>query len=535
MRAVTLILASFACASSVYCQAMDHPPSPGRIPGSHVQTNDQHQVTQGGQPEQYSRVRLQHQYELDKTYHMLLEHLRSASLASSVQEFVLDAPLREMGCCMSSSCDEEKDQAAVLKNDSDEELLLQAIKSLSLDQKFEDQVTEALLWKKQQLSANNDGARPGSPRYDPQRESKYAQYVSPLLLTIFPNLQSVKITQTSELLDQFLLKANYGLLPTPQLQKLRDVRYVLNEKVDMYDDRFYTRFDILGALKLFHHFPLFESFSVSGIVEEENGITFLPAHISNLKRITITHSDISSNHLSCMIRLSRALEDFTFSNGGRGSWDSSSSVVYPRTLGKALLSQKSSLRRLDLDIDELIYTSGSGGCDEDEENGTGDYEDDQQDLEEILSWQRDEYLDMDIAASGGSLVTQDLPNTRCYGHTIGSLSDFEALTHLAIGINLLLGQRSKAPFRLVDALPVSLETLIIRGYKAGRNPEHTAQINELMEKRADKLPNLREVQGIANEITAVSSHYSYIMSDDGEFENTWVEQEEEDGWLEVQN
>lgn len=539
MRAVALILTAVAGALSVCWLVMNPSLSLGRIAGTLIKMYGRHGVKVGRQPEQYSRVRLKHLDELDKTYHMLIEHLRSASPASSVQEFVLDVPLQERGCCFSSSCEEERDQVAVVKNDSDENLLLQAVKALSLEQKLEDQVTEALVWKKQQLSANNDGLRPDRPRYVSQRDSKYAQYVSPLLLTIFPNLRSLIISETSELLEQFLLKANYGLLPTQHLQKLRDVRYVLNEKVDMYDERFYTRFDILGALKLFHHFPLLESFSVSGIVEEENGITFLPPHISNLKRITITHSDISSNHLSCMIRLSRALEEFTVSNGGRDSWDGSSSIVYPKTLGKALLSQKSSLRSLDLDIDDLIYTTGSGECHEEEENGKGYYEVDEADLEEELSWQRDKYLELDIAASEGPLMPRDLPNTRCYGHTIGSLSDFETLTHLAIGVKLLLGASNKAPFRLVDALPVNLETLIIRGYKAGANPEYTAQINELIEKRADKLPSLREVQGIANEISAVSNHYrmsGYRRSADGrDIEKLWEESEEDDGWLEVRS
>ena len=245
----------------------------------------------------------------------------------------------------------------------------------------------------------------------------------------------------------------------------------------------------------------------------------MPAHVSNLKRIAIKHSDVSGGAIACAIRLPKALEEFTFFHGGLGSFDSSSSLVYAEILGKVLSSQKSSFTRLDLDIDDLIFW---GGPDRDE------MEDSDSQMGPS-SWKWDMYIALDVATSNTSLVSSDVSEW-LYGNAIGSLKDSQQLKHLSIGGKLLLGKSDEAPFRLVDTLSANLETLTIRGYKPGVNPEWTAQISELMQKHVALLPNLKEILGVETEVPAVATQYKLdrgyghcLNADDKDEQILWQE------------
>jgi hypothetical protein len=193
--------------------------------------------------------------------------------------------------------------------------------------------------------------------------------------------------------------------------------------MDMYDERHFTRFDILRELRLFHRLPVIESLSVGGVCEDAKGLIVLPPHVSNLRRINITHSDISSMTLASVIRLSKALEEFKFSIGGRATVDVDGgfAMIYPKMPRKVLLRQKASLRRLDLDMDDYLHKRPGGG--EQEDNGDK-YDADGE--EEELAWQRDMYFEFDEAVSNGRLWTRPTKFTWPDHWLTGRLWSFDA-------------------------------------------------------------------------------------------------------------
>jgi hypothetical protein len=190
--------------------------------------------------------------------------------------------------------------------------------------------------------------------------------------------------------------------------------------------------------------------------------------------------------------MARALEELTVSVGGRRSNDGTQSSIHQKSLGKALLGQKSSLKVLDLDIDEYL-------------DSTPEQEDDyhyDKDGPDMADYEK-ERNGLDTTESKESIWTRDLPNTRPYGCTIGSLHDFDALTHLSIGVMAILGvgkrAENNAPFRLIDALPPNLESLTLRGYRVGANKLCDEHVQELIEGKAERLPKLKEILGVEKE------------------------------------
>lgn len=164
-------------------------------------------------------------------------------------------------------------------------------------------------------------------------------------------------------------------------------------------------------------------------------------------------------------------------------------------------------------------------CAEDEEYG------------EESSW-CDEYFRQDEADSPGPLELYELLDDRTYNNTIGSLHDFKALTHLSIGIKLLLGPPgSITPFRLVDALPKSLRSLTIRGYTKGAVAKYDAAIEELLARRTEVLPALVEIWGVEEcipgadvEASRLKRHYQRAGREVAEVQY-WEYDKENEGWL----
>jgi hypothetical protein len=469
----------------------------------------------------YRRIRLKTDEDLDRSYPLVMDYLNQPDLASSVQELVLDRPIPRPFYPDEGDCGEVATES---EHDQDENLIIDAVKRLGLGTENEQHIRDALIWKKWKLNTMRPDLPPDTSIEYFRQNAEYAQSVSPLLLSQCPSVQRLKVNKIGSPLREFLTRANYGMLPQTHLENLRHVKFALDDTSPLYGERFYAGFDILDYLRLIHRLPAIESVSIDGISEDPNGRTALPPHTSNLKKIHIGHSDLASMILASIIRLPKALEEFSFSIGGRATQDGGFALMFPKTLGKAILCQRSSLTLLDLDVDDYLHVPPGGG--EQEDVGDEYYPEWE---EEQLSWQRDDYWKMDEAESKGPIWTKDLPDTRVYGTTMGSLQDFTALTHLTIGVKLLLGVEGPAPFRLVDALPPSLKFLCIRGYKAGENPAFASQIQELMEKKAEKLPNLKEVEGVESEIPSSKT----IERRNGDYEHLlWREEDQDDRWLE---
>jgi hypothetical protein len=292
------------------------------------------------------------------------------------------------------------------------------------------------------------------------------------------------------------------------------------------DERYYINLDILSLLRLFHRLPVVESVSVDGAGRNDDfeNLDKFPPAISHLKRIHVGHAFYPTSVIGALIRVPRRLEEFTLTTGGRSSRDGSSLMRGAKTIGKALLEQKSSLRKIDIDIDEYYTQIGRLGGGEDEDK---DEEDDNM----------DEWFRKDEDISTGPLKISQLPNTREYRSTIGSMHDFESLTHLSIGIKLLLGgsvlgreeEGEDAPFRLIEALPKSLEYLLIRGYSRGINGRYDSQIDEFLSQKDDRLPLLTELYGI-EEITPSAKS---VEKPDKDTDLLWKMKKMDDDWIEV--
>lgn len=118
--------------------------------------------------------------------------------------------------------------------------------------------------------------------------------------------------------------------------------------------------------------------------------------------------------------------------------------------------------------------------------------------------------------------------------TIGSLHDFNALTHLSVGISALLGpsyEVQEPPFRLIDALPPNLEYLCLYGYVKGENKKLGSHVEEFIQHKESRFPQLVEVQGVDKIVVGVANFYAgYDRLDE---EDLWKRPEKECKWIEV--
>ncbi|KAK3627820.1 triosephosphate isomerase [Elasticomyces elasticus] len=416
----------------------------------------------------------------------------------------------------------------------------------------EDRYVKHLTWNEPGLRAEREAHLTADPErwhvasYVSLQGALFAHHAAPLLLMLCENIESLTYSAspysympddggeyTQHILLRTLLRNNNGQLPDKHLQRLRHVRILPEHDLWYDDDRTYSHMDVLGQVRLFHRLPGIESIAMDGI-EIHGGADyqeFMPPATSNIRTIRIGHSMLASDILASLIRMPKQLEEFAYSVGGRDTRDGGHDMFSARTIGKALGDQRESLRVLDIDADDQL-TDDRHDIESHEEflEQRKDYIDD--------PYWYDEWFKLDEEASTGPLHVHDLPDTRVYDNTIGSLHDFAKLSELSIGVKLLLGPpESSTPFRLVDALPQSLEYLLIRGYTRGKVAKYDEAIDELIALRAERLPVLREIQGVeesipSTEIEATRRRWSPVRYGEGEEEEAdyWKLEEGDQSW-----
>ncbi|KAI9148968.1 hypothetical protein HJFPF1_11012 [Paramyrothecium foliicola] len=387
----------------------------------------------------------------------------------------------------------------------------------------------------------------------------FLHYAAMMLLALCPNIRTIVLGAMQRYpyrspLQNFLHQNNYDMLPQKYLQKLQTVRILPDFSQDTHE---YTRFDFLTYMALFHHSPALQSVSVNAVEDvRDDFLEEFPPKTTNVTKLSIGNSAYGSLILGAIIRVPRALEELTIQTGGLSTRDGSHNTVHPMTLGKALHDHKSSLRKLDIDLDarfpagwgpvaqEDFPYDNYGGIVEDDENWwlTEERESflERQEAQRDELWHKD--LEMSTLADKSHLRTWDMPTTREYGYTIGSLHDFYSLTHLSIGIKFLLAgtpvswatseERKRvheAPFKLVDALPIGLESLTLRGYTRGENPYYDWHVDEFLKNKEARFPNLTEVRGVEetipnardtwvdNDVTDIACYRREVV------DPTWVE------------
>lgn len=192
-------------------------------------------------------------------------------------------------------------------------------------------------------------------------------------------------------------------------------------------------------------------------------------------------------------------------------------MVYPDMVGRALWCQRGTLRKLDLDWDQYSMLPYSREREERYDRHTDEDEEEDEEPE----WEM-----------VNSVKTADLETGRTYKWTIGSLHDFERLTHLSIGIEWLFGKKQygkelpDAPYRLIDSLPRSLEYLLIRGYRCGEQAKYDEQIDELMALKESRLPSLQIIEGVDELVPSGKD----VRQPDQNTHLLWKPEEIEDEW-----
>ncbi|KAI1154900.1 hypothetical protein F4825DRAFT_410259 [Nemania diffusa] len=493
--------------------------------------------TQSQQHTRYTRIRIHDEDDFKKLYPLIMDYIRDPGLASSVKEFVFRSHLRRHELYLRKTNRPEVLRAEENARDiSQEHSIAQLVTSLGIEESKKSEWVRILTWMKPELVAAREEALAGDQRsfevspFYRHRTTLFAHYAATVLLMICPNIEILKYEEGSRILEDILRRNNYGLLPAAHLQKLRDVTLLPTTDMVLGDERFYVNLDILAMLRLFHRLPVIESVSTDGVGPNNDGgyVGQFPPATSNLKRIRVGHSLYGDDVIGSLIGVPKRLEEFTLTTGGRNSLDGGYPITSAKNIGKALYQHKSSLRKIDIDIDAYLDDREQSDDEQsDDEQSDDEYEDD-----------RDPWYHRDQEISSEPSTTQ-VQNTREYRTTIGSMHDFESLTHLSIGIRLLLGrqrrfgtmerERKDAPFRLVDALPKSLEYLLIRGYERGMVPRHDMQIDEFLLSRQHCLPSLTELHGIDETIPIALS----VESPDENVDDLWKPEISNDDWVEA--
>ncbi|KAF5688818.1 hypothetical protein FCIRC_1724 [Fusarium circinatum] len=444
-------------------------------------------------PPNYSRIQISSKEDTKRLYCLFQSYIEDPTRAKAVTEVVIDAtPWIYASTSKLPHYDELPTSMGYEElGDSSETRLRRYARHLELRDETADQVDKILSWKRREYD------------FKLQKESEFAIAMILLLFSLCENILP-----------------NYAQMKSPPLQKLKHVHFFASAQSD---ERFYTAFDILGFTQLIHRLPALESVAMDGMCDWQAERTFFVPGTGNMKRLEITHCDISPSFLSVMISIPKALEEFKLSIGGLWTRDGADTCSEPFYIAKALSAHRHSLRVLDIDVD-----AGAGV--------------------NALDWDVDSKLALDKKISTGN----NMDSGKEYRPTIGSLHDFPHLTHLSIGIMSLLGEydwwkppfRSKelpyrlekpAPLRLVDMLPPSLEYLCLYGYTRGVNPDVDEHIDELLAKRDGKLPNLKVVKGIEERVLEINDILYDMAEAEVDEDELYVRGEEfESGWKKVE-
>ncbi|PGH30394.1 hypothetical protein GX50_06830 [[Emmonsia] crescens] len=375
------------------------------------------------------------------------------------------------------------------------------------------------------------------------KQKSFTHSVVSLFPVVFPNVKFLKLSPATSGAIINIFRIINDSRKSKCLRNLRHVR--------VFGPDYATGRDTLEFLASYHQLPFMETLSVERLTVSRSRTTdysqdpdsptpMATATESNISKIYLTRCNIPSELLTPILKPPKALEEFKYSIRSQGSSDASLDHIDPTILGHDLRVHRSTLRVLDIDVDECGRCSDSGSRVDDGESTTP----------VPLATAPATGPPVGIAMAGGS-PSSHAPRVVS---SIGSLHGFTALTHLSIGVNFLLGPdrnevkfadyweenypeeeeerlrqrqqqqqqwwRYNTPFtyespplvsplvvpssspsparrRLIDRLPPNLEFLCIRGYKRGEaGGRWTSMISELMDRKADCFPRLKEVVGV---------------------------------------
>ncbi|WZH48191.1 Putative f-box domain containing protein [Fusarium acuminatum] len=465
----------------------------------------------------YSTIKITNGADIERLYPLLLSYANNSTRANSLREVIVDT----YSWPSHYSIFYDTDDPVLLPQESGKGLdakranrghvdhdahsfLERHVTSLGLEDHLTGLIVEALAWKKQHWL----GHVPDDTRDFDNRETAFAAAALVVLFSLCENLSVLRIDSFPAVTKEYLLRNNYGQINRPALRRLETVEFFKEEPLD---SRLYETVDFLEYFRLFGRLPTMSILIMEGVFDHEVVDLVFPG-TTNIRRIQLSHIEISGWTLSMIIRAPKVLEELRISTGGLWALDPGMFDMPCKTIGKSLLQHRSTLRILDLDV--------SFGHGEDRSR--------EELLDQFLAQSEEVYLNLDKESSDIPFWLDDIPDDRPYGSTIGSLHDFNAMTHLSIGISALLGppyEIKEPPFRLVDALPPNLEYLCLYGYVEGEIGKLDSHVEEFMQHKESRFPQLVEVQGVDKTILGIANFYAGYDRLDEEDLWKWPEKE----------
>jgi hypothetical protein len=283
-------------------------------------------------------------------------------------------------------------------------------------------------------------------------------------------------------------------------------------------------------MKRFLRLPSIETIHLASSHPRANGRGYLPSRSSNVSKIHLRNAFVPRYPLGRMIMHSRHLREFTYTVGHPNGWllgaGRASRIPYgdicPGTLRRALGVHRQTLRYLELDnyADVKARTRFRDPVEKEVVSLWDDAQDSDCDRAE---GERDDVVKLEEWEDDGEK----------YNRALGPLHDFAALTHLTVGVQLLLGEHRHAKLevlpsdegggepgdcdteettsqpsslRWIDILPPNLEYLCIRGYEPGDCPYCETRISDLMANKDKWFPSLKEIHGVDRFIEGTAEH-----------------------------
>ncbi|CAH0058319.1 unnamed protein product [Clonostachys solani] len=479
--------------------------------------------------------------DLDRLYPLLTAYIQQPSLAESVTELVMDFSSSDYSWPNDYPPDEPREPSLGVAGD----LVRKHVCSLGLG----DRETKAMLhvlrlWtnRPEIPPKGQPGDLPSEPDY---LRDEFAGLAAVVLLSLCKNISTLHMAQPlsgfNPMLEDYLLKTNYGLLQAPGLQNLKKVEVLPGWWWNL--ETTYGHLEFLRLFQYFHRLPAINAISIDSFQEYQSYYTSFIPRTGNMKTLKLEHVDMDDFLLGLLISIPKVLVNLKVSLGGKEHMDGGVPTIHPQSIGRALAQHKETVAALDLDLDLCVLESTCKGKVLDSTDGTDDGDSD------IEEFGRD-YYKMDQETR---LLVQKTPIAlESYGWTIGSLHDFTSLTHLSIGIYALLGPPNSLgerlarlpPFRLIDALPPNLESFCLYGYKKGENIDVDEHVNEFLINKEARFPSLKEVKGIEEEVPGVAQLFpeeSYLermsarlKGEEEETSNQWPTPEFPDEWKPVE-
>ncbi|KAH7143652.1 hypothetical protein EDB81DRAFT_796094 [Dactylonectria macrodidyma] len=475
-------------------------------------------------PLAYKSVRIMTQGDIDSLYPLIVAYIETPSLADLITSFAIDMdtwPCNIVGTGFGNSDPEISPQPV-------EESLHAAVESYARNMSLGDGALRVMLpaleWKKRQL---RDGVHE-SWRERARHERDFATTGSAILISLCKNITTLYLGGLGPFESPFqlyMLLSGMDRISHPGLRNVTRVEVIAGANGST-NDREYASLSYRKHFNYICRLPALESVVFDGVADQSGGNPHtLPQRTSTMKKLNIHHAHISGRVLGKLLDVPKHLEELSLSFGRLRLDSGESTPIFATTVGEHLSRHRDTLRMLDLYMGYSNY--GDHGYDSESDS----------DREEASA-----YRPNPMSSLVRSLERQPKPRESSpslsseprqeHGSRLGSFGDYKSMTHLSIGIKLLLGPTQdgklaeQPPCRLIDALPPSLEYLCLYGYERGENADVDEHVDEFIEKREGRLPLLKEVKGMDERVDSEISVYKGQDED-----SLWQRPKRDFGWV----